>query len=516
MTLDALKEDQVKHAHLPVTNMVQFRHFPKKQLLIFLVLFLLIVSSLLLYIFLNSFTNKRSQSATWQVILNYDALADKLELKQIKLLDKEITQDNVAAEFSPFTLSVLAKDGKKLYSTKVLINTKNDFNVLAYPLEGSTNSANFSKPVQPDTFETLVYVPYINGSNYISFFKDGGEILKIDLPKSNLQVSSVAQVAADCNPLTTVFISDGYSDLNIFHQDVEALKQVFLNVEPFKSKSPSIFDFKTLDNSELFGCVDSFKACAKNSTRIRQIVANTYPNVKKIIVLTNRPLTTQADEGVAGLNTSYVSFLPNASDGLGKSYVSSIAVHEFLGHGVSGLDERYVNKGTSNLSTGPNCSSGSAGKSFWAAAGVTQTYQGCRAENNFAPGPLNCPASGNPTLFSAGTVASAMSAAGCGPAQFDAAERYWIQNYILPKYSACTNPTSTTTPTPTKAEASVCDPFVSDGHIGELTIQDLALVRREVSRIDLTNRGACLTSPAHDKTSVIDLSYLRRKIAKLE
>lgn len=481
-----------------------------------IVILLAVIGIGLFIIFLWSIRVEKIPGATWEVAVAYDSIQDDLSLKSIKLTKKIITPTH-SLEASPFSVQVISKKGKVLYNKKIDITTYLAYNILAYPIEGSTKSADFTVPPQPKALDSLVYVPYFNDAAEIIIYKGSKGVLKINPPKGNFQVESIG-IAASCNPLTTVFISDGYTNLDTFHADVSMLTQTFLNTEPFKSKTPSIFDFKTVDNEVPLGCVSSLVSCSKNTTQIKQIVSLSVPNAKKIIVLVNRPINTPADGAVAGINTPSVSFFSNASDGLGRSLIPAIAVHEFLGHGVSGLDERYVMNGISTSGTGPNCSNSASGKSFWAQAGVTQTYQGCAYENNYAPSPLNCPASANQGLFSAGTTTSVMSSAGCGSVQFDTVEQYWIKNYILPKYSACADditPTAPQSPSPTKAD-QMCDPYDEGMSRGIISIQDVLLIRGEVAKLVDTNKGNCLADPLNGPTSIADLIRSRRISAGLE
>lgn len=479
---------------------------------------LLIVGIVSLNIISRNTKLEKISGATWEVVIRYDSVSDNLSLKGIRLAKKIITPTE-SLEKSPFSLQVMSRDGKVVYKKKIDIAMRLDYNLLAYPIDGSTQSADFTIPAQPKTLETLLYVPYFNDASEIVIYNGKKKVLRINPPSGNFQVDSV-RISESCNPLTTVFISDGYTNLDTYHADVKMLTQTLMNTEPFKSKTPSVFDFKTIDNNEPLGCVHSLISCSKNTALVKQIVSQSVPSAKKIIVLVNRPINTPADGAVAGINTPSVSFFSNASDGVGRSLIPAIAVHEFLGHGVSGLDERYVMNGNTASGTGPNCSSNPAGKSFWAQAGVTQTYPGCAYENNYAPSPLNCPASSNQGLFSAGTTTSVMSSAGCGSVQFDVVEQYWIKNYILPKYSACTGDVTPTTspsssPSPT-ASIQVCDPYDEGSSKGRINIQDVLLIRNEVAKLTNTNKGSCLVEPRTGATTIADLLKSRRMSAGLE
>lgn len=71
---------------------------------------------------------------------------------------------------------------------------------------------------------------------------------------------------------------------------------------------------------------------------------------------------------------------------------------------------------------------------------------------------------------------------------------------------------STSSPTATPTTNPVCDPFQGGG----FNIQDLLLMRQEVSKLESTNKGSCLTGSSSDATSIIDLVRARRIAAGLE
>ncbi len=491
-----------------------YKFLVKKNKLVLLLgcIFILLVISGAYTIYLFTANSQKIEGATWEVYIEYDRDSGSLHLKKLDFVEEIITQDDTQALNSEYLLSVLDDAGLEIYSKSILINTANNYNVLAYPLDGSS-SADFSIPEQPEKLETLLFVPYFKNSKEIVIYKNQKVALQIKLPKKDINLSGT-QIAQSCNQLTTVFVSDGYSDMNFFRRDVDWITGIFLSVEPFRSKKES-FDFKILENTIPLGCVQSY-SCTNKSSEIRKMVAAVYPNAKKIIVLINRPITTPADGSVAGVNTPYVSYFSNASDGLGRNIIPAIAAHEFLGHAVSGLDERYVNVGSGQTGAGPNCSTIPGGKSFWKNAGVTTTYPGCAYENFYAPGPLDCPAPLNPNLFSGGTSASAMSAAGCGAPQFDTVEKYWIENNILPAYSVCSNPTASLAPTIT-AEISVPPtntPICNPDGIEGIGFADLRLARQEIAGIVLTNNAACMTGNA--QTSFSDLRKIRQILAGIE
>lgn len=95
----------------------------------------------------------------------------------------------------------------------------------------------------------------------------------------------------------------------------------------------------------------------------------------------------------------------------------------------------------------------------------------------------------------------------------------WTVVYSTAVNGTCPDVSNTPNVTPTVTQipsGTVCDPYSEGESKGKLTVQDLVLVRSELAKIITTQKGSCLTVPATDKTSVVDLARLRRIIAKLE
>ncbi len=495
----------------------------KAFILISVFLFLGIVVSTL-FLSAKHSTNEQGtadvKSGTWEITVAYKTETKKLELKKLQLLSEKINSDSRTALFSPYTLSVIGKSNTVLYSSPVFIATEYIFSIYA----GSRESPGFSSfsqdvppvlPRPPAELETVLYAPLIADSSEMVIKNDGKQELSINLPGITgiSQSSKIAQSV--CGPLQVVFMSDGYTDFQKFHQDVERLKQTFLSADPY-TKKPNMFDFKTVDNAQSLGCMQSL-GCIRNPD-VPRIGRQAFPQASKFIVIAdisyNNPPQGAALGVINGIGGNVMAF-PRSAYVQGRELVNEIAVHEFLGHGVGFLYDRYVVKNNTQ-SVKRNCSNNPAGESFWSAAGVTQTYPGCFAESRFAPTPNDCTTPGHPTLVSGGSLSSVMSAGGCGATQFDTVEKYWIENYIFPKYSSCSDPTTTLRPTMTNSPSVsptgvvVCNP---DG-VGGIDFADLRLARREIAGIASTSHAACMTGG--QSTVFADLRKIRRIIAGLE
>lgn len=74
-------------------------------------------------------------------------------------------------------------------------------------------------------------------------------------------------------------------------------------------------------------------------------------------------------------------------------------------------------------------------------------------------------------------------------------------------------PTAVVTNTPKPIS---CDPYSDGESAGRVDIQDVALVRDEVSRKVRTNKGSCLTGAPYDSTKITDLIRARRLASRLD
>lgn len=464
-------------------------------------------------------------SKAWEITVTYNRDTKILQLKKLQPIEQQIDFNTRDEYFSPYTLSVIGNNDANLYSSPVFIATEYIFNIYI----GTGNESGFSSfsqdasvpvlPTPPAELETVLYAPLLFDSQEIIIKNNEKQVLKIDLPSISgvSQSERIAQSA--CGALQVVFISDGYTDFQKFHLDVERLKQAFLSSDPY-SKKPLMFDFKTLDNSQNLGCTQNL-GCIHN-TAIPKIARQAFPQASKFIVIADISYSNPAQGAALGIINGIggnVMAFPRSAYVQGKELVDGIAVHEFLGHGVGFLYDRYVVRNNTQ-SVKNNCSNNSSGQSFWPAAGITQTYPGCFAEQRFAPAPNNCTTDGHPTLVSGGSRSSVMSAAGCGSTQFDTVEKYWIEHFILPQYSTCTgevSPTvSPTASTPTTPPTLACDPYDVGISKGKITLQDSLLIRNEVAKLSSTNKGSCLTAPSTNATSIADLVRSRAMSAGLE
>ncbi len=378
---------------------------------------------------------------TWEITLSYNTKINKLTSKKTELLNKKVEQDFRSAEYSNNELVMYDSRGNSIYSTKINISRE-----LLYVLADEPPSSGSALPTQPESLDTIIYVPYYKAGVKIVIKENGESILEIPISqKVSLNFFKIdqanAQTTSSCKPLTVVFISDNYQNFDDFHRDVDAFKQVYETTEPFASNT-SIFDFKVLDNSQSLGCQNGILTCIKNP-KIKQLVAQSYSNFSKIVVVANAPRANPNDGGALGvangIGGDLAVFPNNYGNVTGETKI--VAGHEFLGHLVGLLYDRYVsaNTGYGNIQNGikSNCTNNSSGESWWQQVGGISIYKGCGNINNYAPTQATCGTKNPAKLVSAGTPTSMMSAVGCGGNKFDPVEQSWIKTNVMSKYTSC-------------------------------------------------------------------------------
>lgn len=384
---------------------------------------------------------------TWEIIFSYNPSKDSFTLTKLTLLNKQIKPDYRGAKFSEFQLNVLSTDNKTLYSSKVPVMTEiTDGNML---MDEYKSSSSASPPARQ--LDNILYAPHFENETRIVLIRNGKTMLDLVLPgkkKASLNFLSTQAYAETCSPIQIVFVSDGYTDMNKYHQDVQSFENAFANTAPYNSKSPSIFDYKIVDNSQPIGCSSNgLIYCMEHKIPLMdQIARAQYPAFSKVVVIANAPEQNPIDGGVLGISSgiggNYAVFPNNFGNITQRTLV--VARHELLGHTVGLLYDRYVsaNPGYGLLVSGQrsNCTDNPNGEAFWTVSGKPQATRGCSNQNLYAPAPAAaCPRPGNSQLLSAGTPESIMSAVGCGGSSFDPVEQAWISTNILPDYTGCAN-----------------------------------------------------------------------------
>lgn len=418
--------------------------FKRRRVLVIVAAFFAVIFVAFFAVILAGGWNNRSEipKKTWEVVFTYNPSDQKFALDSLTLLEEEILMDYRSAKYSEYELQYLNKDGEKIYVSKVPVVTYvGEPGLLLNP------------PVNPEKaneepIKNILYVPYFEEGAKIIIQDSEEQVLELNVPQKNPDSTFNlpkfdAYAQNTCSPLTVVFVSDNYTDFEQYHRDVEVFKQAFLSTKPFSSKTPSIFDFKVVDNAQPFECASQgLKYCiSNNATQMVTVAKNAHPAFSKVVVIANTQFLNPKDGGAVGIAHSggFVSVFPNNYGDI-TSFITSIAQHEFLGHSVSSLNDRYVSKDPRygiNANNNSNCADSPEGAAFWKDVGTPLVTQGCSNQNLYAPAPLTCPSGSNPNLISGGNRETLMSSAGCGGSQFDQFEKEWIIRNILPDYTGC-------------------------------------------------------------------------------
>src|SRR3989344_2178936 len=467
---------------------------PKKAILIAIIMFVVLALTLVPFLISNfskkpdPFTPDTPKPAkSWEIIF---------ENKDQVLTVKSVTIKNAVSikspfKFSPYTLTVLDKTGQTLYEDNVQINERIHVDPMITP-QGSPSA---ELPI-----ESMITVPYFDGAEKIQISKENLPILELIPPKKiSLQLIDIAQAqnSASCKPLNLVFISDGYSDMNKYHQHVDTIKQVFSNVAPYSSKN--IFSFKTIDNpsSNPLNCVAGGQlnvSCLYSISSIANLVFSRFPELPttsgytKFVILADALPNTDGTLGAAlGVGGQIAVFET-------RVFSNQVTLHEVSGHAIGFLNDRYVHANPSYglpLRARSNCTDNPAGEQFWQSLGYSSSFLGCMNRAWYAPTDNKDCINGNPgTLLSTGPRTTAMSAGGCGQPVFDAVEQEWIKTQILPNYSdvSCLlppspSPSPSPSPTPSPPPSLSPSPIPSGSNLTSPSLAPSASPSRAPSPI---------------------------------
>lgn len=447
-----------------------FQNNKKKLLVLIGSLFVLLLLLLGFFAFAQKKVDKEvvvKEPGTWEITFSYNLKNDNFSLDKLTLLAKRITPDNRNAKFSEFELQVISKSNTVLYSEKVPVTTElpdiGGFSIYA-PSPTPTGIPKISAARQ------ILYAPQFPEEREIVLKRNGKNVLEIPLPNTSVKKTSLffspkqAYAAESCQPLVVAFISDNYTDMQEYHNDVNKFIDAFVSTAPYSSIGEGMFDFRIIDNTKPLGCgTNGLTYCMYyNQPLMAQIANNSANDISKVVVIANGPELNPRDSGVAGISSgiggSYAVFPNNFGNVTANTLV--VARHEFLGHATGLLYDRYVTNASdpNNANYGlikgnirSNCTDNSEGEAWWKAAGSKEVVQGCGNQfQTYGGTPLTCPVISNPALVSGGDKNTIMSAVGCGGTGFDTIEQTWINENVLPDYQSCKG--RVTTPTPTNSQ----------------------------------------------------------------
>ncbi|GEM_PF-2664345 len=486
----------------------------RRTILLLIILLVFLVPSLFLYLNKSSKivttpeqkTNQDKNAETpktWEIIVSYDQKTQKLSLKKLTLINKRILPDPRAAQFSSYELSLLSNDNTVLYKEKINISEQVLYDLLN--TEG-TEGAKAS-----DSLESAVYVPFQPSAAKIIISKNNQPVLEISLPKNvSFRTNVLGDTSLSCGPMTVVFLSDNYKyeELNKYESDVASIVSSLNSVEPYNSVA-NIFDFQVIKNETSFGCETGLKYCFnQKQAQIKQVALNQFPRAAKFVVLVNNPNAEAIDGdvlgGTSGPGGDVVIFTTNRKDAPSELF-KKVAIHEFLGHAVGILLDRYIYPANhpystiNNINIEPNCANPGSIPALWKNIGVNQTFPGCTSAYLYAPSQRDCPGSN-------GNSQTVMSTTSCSQgSNFDSIEKNWIQTQILPLFPACPTlsptPSPTPTPTPTKGPYSGDNENVKDNcRVKNLTDETKTCSFNSVDSTTLwCRKGSWICEPESEK-----------------
>lgn len=434
-----------------------------KRLVILLVASLALLTALFLALRENLPVNILGpEEKTWEITFFYDTQNQTLSLKKITALEKQIRPDFRGAANSPYKLSVLDKSSKVLYLTKIHITESLSHSIwTGYP-EASASPF----PAAPTVLETTVFIPYFENGSKIQIERDGKITLTFDVKQKSgyLWIPKVfAQTSTSTGgPITVVILSDYFTSLSQFQQQAQTVISAFQGVAPYNTVNPPIFNFVVADFIQSRGCFinpfNVFPAPVPRSqcdeSALRSDANRASPGrVSKIIMLSNNNLSQAPPLGLTNDIGGDISLI-GVNQPPGISF-TQLAIHEFLGHAVGELYDRYTLTSKPGIKRGikSNCSDNSSGEAFWRTAGAGGPYGSpCDSPGLYAPTPNDCPPPpppppgySGPVMVSGGSRSSIMGACNSN-AGFDSVEQAWIRTQIIPRYQAASAPTPTPTP----------------------------------------------------------------------
>lgn len=429
---------------------------------------------------------------TWEITLIFNTQNQTLSLKKIAVLNQLIQQDFRGAQDSPYTLLVLTNQDKLLYQNKIHISEQLIFNMLQnWPT--ATGSSQI-QPQIPTELTSTVFIPYFKEGAKIQISRSSVKVLEFETTLKpagfnfpNLVLAQTGQAGG--GPLQVVILKDNYPNNSQYQSDAQSIITTFNQTMPYSLANPGIFNFNVVNNSESFQCASSGivpgprfgSGCILNESGIRSVASKYVPNFSKIIVLVYNPNAAMIDGPMLGVTNDVGGDIVILAThrieppGIRAPSFTQVATHEFLGHAVGQLYDRYVLTTKPGIKYGirSNCSDNPAGEAFWRSAGVAGSYSGCDSPALYAATPTECPPPparpGFPSgpMVNGGSRTSLMSAADCGGSQFDTVEQAWIRTQIIPRYQTVSVPTPTPTPvtpqvTPIPQAANDCSFVVNN------------------------------------------------------
>ncbi len=365
-------------------------------------------------------------AAIYKVNVEFDRQEQRAEISSVETLRDKIVGLSTTDHISPYSVLILDENNNELMRKNITVSET----IIAHPQHVDTISEETIEETLPlpEIIGTSLYLPYYPNGAKIEILKDNQIETEITIPtdETNLSLTPSTNIAdVSAGKYKVVIVGEGFSDDASFQAKVNAFKSSISNVAPYGNVADHI-EFVTYQHNVGLGCSQNIVNCLWNrtfETGAQQAMAATGAN--GVVGLIN-------GGGTSGAYTGTGPVMINANHD-----IPWLARHEFLGHMIGALNDRYLNAalgGGAGVAFKPsNCSSNPNGESWWAQAGSTGAVAGCEAATLYSPFPNDpaCPNGGNKNTIMANCPGATI--------EFDSVEKHWISNYILPNLSNAVN-----------------------------------------------------------------------------
>ena len=285
-------------------------------------------------------------------------------------------------------LVVLDKAGNILYEMKFVYPE-----FLTVPMLPPGNPGDNAPPVIPmDNPKISLVIPFFSKADEIHLFDGSGKtpsssksVQEVELKEAEFE-KETPPVATPSQPgmFNVLIIASGYntSNINNFQIKAEAIKNLLINVEPFKSYTSKI-DINIYKNYSELGCysgcnnIERLMCCDQNSVVSAASASGYYYD--EIIVIHNTSVFSGCGyrENSDGYKINSYNTYCAVYDG---PYSDVMSLHEF-GHSFGNLcDEYSYDSEAYDYYACVNCRSNC---SDWSDTGSTLCQQGCDAESSY-------------------------------------------------------------------------------------------------------------------------------------
>lgn len=384
-----------------------------------------------------------SQASSYKIEVQYDKSNQKISIVKVEAISERISTDTRFSGDSPYQILITDSSNQQLFKAKETI-------IQGIYYDPGPNTKFSESSARPKKYSTIIYSPYFPDAKKISILKNGKSIATNIVPdKQRNLAQNVTFRTAEAGKVTIAIIGEGFSGQD-FQSEAQSFISSIANVDPY-GNTATLFNFVPYSNASPSGCTASIINCIQTvsmQSAMQQAMGAT--GAKGVVVLVNGGGVSATITGLPGPSVINV----NPASNLGW-----LGTHEFLGHMIAKLNDRYYDQaigGAGGIGLTPsNCSRSAGGESWWPQAGSTGVYPGCETPDTYAPFPNTCGAG-------KGNADSIMSGNCNHSGQFDSVEKYWITHNILPSLGTGggqptpTSPPATTNPAGFSAMPVIC------------------------------------------------------------